>query len=244
MSSPWDLQSDFSQVTDQLQPITLQPADGGKLPRPCPPRWQRRAVTTSEGGRERWARHYHQRRPLAPFGRGFDPQRRKWETRSSMPPPGDCPGQSSKRGWQLAGSRWGMHLARNLAICRGARSIDYDPAEANRQGAPAGLPEPSWANFATDVLARIQSQAEQAPPAAWPAVGHRPGPKVYMQSEMIVDNGFRVVAADGTVWEVEGYQSPDSITDLFTINVMRRPAGTIGRLRSPCRPQGAADLHY
>ena len=46
--------------------------------------------------------------------------------------------------------------------------------------------------------------------------------KVYMQSELIVDNGFRVVAADGTIWEIAGYQSPDSITDLFTINVMRR----------------------
>jgi hypothetical protein len=46
--------------------------------------------------------------------------------------------------------------------------------------------------------------------------------KIYLAEQIPVDNGFQIVAVDGTTYEVTGYESPDEIGRLFVINAERR----------------------
>jgi hypothetical protein len=213
MPGIFDPQADFAQVVDALQPVALRRCDGsgttalsGAL---------RRAVATREAA--------------ASDGK-YTTSDVHWHIAAAeltVPPRlGDQIVDQSGENWtiletQLAtcGSRWNC-TARNLAIAGGLNSYVTILREVATKG-ESGAAELTFVPFVSAVQARIQelsaTRSEQH--------GRQSGvvtAKVYLAEQILVDNGDRVQAADGTMYEITGYESADSITSLFTINAIRR----------------------
>lgn len=112
-------------------------------------------------------------------------------------------------------------VARNLAI---TSNLDQYITINRRQigkGLGGAAETIGWELYAANVQARVQVQTETRSEQ----FGRQSGvirAKVYMQQEYTLDNSYQIVDGGNTVWEIEGYESPDSITDLFCLNVMRR----------------------
>ena len=121
---------------------------------------------------------------------------------------------------QLAtcGSRWKC-TARNLALAGGLNTYITILREVATKG-PSGAVEPTFVPYASAVQARIQeisaTRGEQRRQSGIVKA------KIYLAQQILVDNGNRIQAADGTLYEVTGYNHPDSIASLFTINAIRR----------------------
>ena len=213
MTTAFDPQSDFAQVADALEPATLQRADGSQ--RDAAGRRSARAITTRE----------------AAISDGkYTASDVRWHlaaTELSAPPRlGDRIVDASGEAWtvleaQLAtcGSRWKC-TARNLALVGGLNTFVAILREVAGKG-PSGAVEPTYVPYASAVRARIQEltakRGEQH--------GRQSGvvkAKIYLAEQVLVDNGNRIQAADGTTYEVTGYERPDSIASLFTINAIRR----------------------
>lgn len=213
MPGQFDPATDFAQVADALEPVTLRRSDGsgasslaGAL---------RRAVTTREAA--------------ASDGK-YTSSDVRWhlpaDELSAPPRLGDQIVDASGESWtiletQLAtcGSRW-QCTTRNLALAGGLNTYITILREVAAKG-PSGAVEATWAPVANLVRARIQELSavrnEQH--------GRQSGTvraKIYLAEQILVDNGNRVQAADGTVYEVTGYELADSISSLFTINALRR----------------------
>ncbi len=111
-------------------------------------------------------------------------------------------------------------VTRNLAIAAGLDTLITIRRELIMKGAN-GAAERSWQSYRTNIRARIQEQAAERSEQH----GRQSGvvtAKVYLAEQIPVDNGFQIVAADGTTYEVIGYESPDEIGRLFVINAERR----------------------
>jgi hypothetical protein len=213
MPAVFDPQSDFAQVTDALEPATLRRADGsGSVALASA---LRRAITTreaaaSDGKYTTSDVHWH----LAAAELAAPPRL------------GDQIIDANGEAWtiletQLAtcGSRWKC-TARNLALAGGLNTYITILREVATKG-PSGAVEPTFVPYVSAVQARIQelsaTRGEQH--------GRQSGivkAKIYVAQQILVDNGNRIQAADGTVYEVTGYERPDSIASLFTINAIRR----------------------
>jgi hypothetical protein len=208
-----DLQADFAAVADGLEAVTLQRADGSRVV--AVPTALRRAIMTREAaisdGRYTTADvHWH-----LPA-----------DELDAAPRLGDQIVDASGEAWtiletQLAtcGSRF-VCIARNLAIAGGLNTLITIRREVVTKGT-SGAVERSWENYRINVRARIQEQAA----ARSEQHGRQSGivtAKIYVTEQIPVDNGFQIVAADGTLYEVTGYESPDSIVSLFVINAERR----------------------
>ncbi|HEX4000644.1 MAG TPA: head-tail adaptor protein [Pirellulales bacterium] len=213
MTASFNPQADFALVTDALEPATLRRCDGsgatalaGAL---------RRAVNTreaaaSDGKYTTSDVHWH----LAAAELNAPPQL------------GDQIVDTSGEAWtiletQLAtcGSRWKC-TARNLALAGGLNTFITILREVAAKG-PSGAVEPTFVPFASAVRARIQeltsARSEQH--------GRQSGivtTKIYLAQQILVDNGNRIQAADGAIYQVTGYELADSIASLFTINALRR----------------------
>jgi len=213
MAAGLDPQSDFAQVTDGLEPATLRRVDGsGAIAITSA---LRRAVTTREAA--------------ASDGK-YTTSDVHWHLAAAeLPAPprlGDQIIDASSESWtiletQLAtcGSRWNC-TARNLALAGGLNTYVTILREVATKG-PSGAVEPTFVPYASGVQARIQelsaTRNEQH--------GRQSGivkAKIYLAQQVLVDNGNRIQAADGTLYEVTGYERPDSIASLFTINAIRR----------------------
>jgi hypothetical protein len=212
MTDGFDPHSDFVQVADALEPVKLNRADGsgsteltGAL---------RRAMTTREAA--------------ASDGK-YTTSDVHWHLAADLPAPprlGDQIIDAGGEAWTIleaqlvtCGSRWKC-ATRNLALAGGLNTYITILREVATKG-PNGAVEPTFVPYASAVQARIQelsaSRGEQH--------GRQSGTvkaKVYMAQQILVDNGNRIQAADGTLYEVTGYERPDSIASLFVINAIRR----------------------
>ncbi len=213
MTVAFNPQADFSQVADRLEPVTLKRSDesgsvalSGAL---------RRAMTTREAAQSDGKYttsdvHWH----LAAA------------ELSAQPRLGDQIIDASGESWtilktQLAtcGSRWNC-TARNLALAGGLNTFITILREVAAKG-PSGAVEPAFVPFASGVRARIQELSA----VRGQQHGRQSGTitaKIYLAQQILVDNGDRIESSAGTIYEVVGYESPDSITRLFTINAIRR----------------------
>lgn len=213
MTATFNPQADFSQVADALEAVILKPSDGsgstaisGAL---------RRAVTTREA---------------ATSGGKYTASDVHWHLAAAELPAaprlGDKIIDAAGECWtiletQLAtcGSRWNC-TTRNLALAGGLNTFVTILREVATKG-PSGAVEPTFIPIASAVRARIQELSA----ARGEQHGRQSGTikaKIYLAEQILVDNGNRIEAADGTVYEVVGYESADSITSLFTINAIRR----------------------
>jgi hypothetical protein len=86
----------------------------------------------------------------------------------------------------------------------------------------SGAVESSWPIWKQNVRGRLQESSSNRSEQH----GRQSGTitaKVFTAVQYKLDNGYRVVRnSDGVIWEVEGYENPDSIGSLATLNVMRR----------------------
>jgi hypothetical protein len=208
-----DLQTDFAAIADRLEAVTLQRGDGSGVVAILAV--LRRAITTRE----------------AAISDGkYTTADVRWHLAASelaQPPRlGDRIVDGSGEAWTIlltrlatCGSRYEC-IARNLAIAGGLDTLVTIRREVATKGT-SGAVERSWENYRINVRARIQEQAAVRSEQH----GRQSGvvtAKVYVAEQILVDNGFQIVAADGTVYEVTGFESPDSIGSLFVINAERR----------------------
>jgi hypothetical protein len=110
--------------------------------------------------------------------------------------------------------------ARNLAITGGLNELITIQRRTIAKGTE-GAAESTWGTYQSNVRARIQEQRSDRSEQ----LGKQSGvvsAKCYLAQELLLDNTYRIVRADSTVYEVEGYESPDSIGSLTVINCMRR----------------------
>ena len=213
MTTAFDPQGDFEQITDQLEAVTLRRADGSAFA--AIGAALRRAVTTREAA--------------ASDGR-YTASDVRWHLPAAelAAPPrlGDRIVDATAGCWtiletrlQTCGSRWEC-VTRNLALAGGLTSFVTILREVAVKGA-SGAVEPTYVPLASAVAARIQELSSRRREEH----GRQSGiveAKIYLAEQILVDNGCRVQAADGTLYEVTGYERPDSITSLFTINAIRR----------------------
>ncbi|HEV2970688.1 MAG TPA: hypothetical protein VGY55_12025 [Pirellulales bacterium] len=213
MLGPLDLQSDFAQIADDLEGVTLRRADGITATRLASA--LRRAITTGEA---------------ATSDGEYTTADVRWHLAAAelddAPELGDRIVDSSGESWMIlatrlatCGSRFEC-IARNLAITAGLNTLIAIRREVIAKG-QSGAAERSWEDYRLGVRARIQEQAAERSEQH----GRRSGivtAKVYVAEQIVVDNGFQIVAADGMEYEVTGYERPDSITNLFVINAERR----------------------
>jgi head-tail adaptor len=213
MTASLDVQTDFSAVADGLEAVTLERADGaGSVAISAA---LRRAITTRE----------------AAISDGkYTTTDVRWHLPAAglaaAPGLGDRIVDGNDETWtiletQLAtcGSRF-VCIARNLAVAGGLNTLITIRREIATKGT-SGAVDRTWEDYRINVRARIQEQtAERAEQH-----GRQSGvvtAKVYVAEQILVDNGFQIIAADGTVYEVSGYESPDDIGRLFVINAERR----------------------
>jgi hypothetical protein len=110
--------------------------------------------------------------------------------------------------------------ARDLAITVGLNelvTINRLATSKDSEGAVVKTP----VLYLTDVRARLQEESSER----GPQFGRQSGTvnaKCYLAQQLLLDNSFQIVRADGKIYEVVGYESPDSIGSLTTINCMRR----------------------
>ncbi len=213
MVTGFDPQSDFAQVADALESVTLRRVDGsGSVALASA---LRRSVTTRE---------------VAASDGKYTTSDVHWHLAAaelaSPPRLGDQIIDATGEAWtiletQLAtcGSRWKC-TARNLVLAGGLNTYITILREVATKG-PSGAVEPTFAPYASGLQARIQelsaTRGEQH--------GRQSGivkAKIYLTQQILVDNGNRIQAADGSLYEVTGYDHPDSIASLFTINAIRR----------------------
>jgi hypothetical protein len=213
MDTTFDPQADFPQVADALETVGLRRADGSgttKLTSALRRSMSIREAAASDGKYTASDVHWH-----LPA------------TQLSLPPRlGDQIIDTTGESWtifeiQLAtcGSRWNC-TTRNLALAGGLNTYVTILREVATKGTD-GAVEPTFVPFASGLRARIQELAATRSEQH----GRQSGivkARVYLAEQILVDNGNRVQAADGTVYEVAGYESADSITSLFTINAIRR----------------------
>jgi hypothetical protein len=212
MSDLLDVQTDFAIVADRLEPVTLERRDGASVPLAGA---LRRAVTTREAaisdgkytsGDVRW--HLSAAELAKP------------------PRLGDRIIDGGDQSWTIlelrlatCGSRFEC-VTRNLAIAAGLDTLISIRRDLVVKGVN-GAAERSWQSYRTNVRARIQEQTAERSEQH----GRQSGvvtAKIYLAEQIPVDNGFQIVAADGTTYEVTGYESPDEIGRLFVINAERR----------------------
>jgi hypothetical protein len=213
MADGFNPQSDFAQVADALEPATLRRADGSGSTGLTSA--LRRAMTTreaaaSDGKYTTSDVHWHLAAAELPVS----------------PRLGDQILDADGENWTIletqqatCGSRWKC-TTRNLALAGGLNTYITILREVAAKG-PSGAVEPTFVPYVSGVRARIQElsaiRGEQH--------GRQSGTvkaKIYMAQQILVDNGNRIQAADGTLYEVTGYELPDSIASLFTINAIRR----------------------
>jgi hypothetical protein len=213
MIAEFDPDPDFAQVADRLETVTLRRTDGSASAAITAA--LRRAVTTREAavsdGRYT-ASDLHWHLPASEL--------------DAPPRLGDRIVDAAAQCWtiletrlQTCGARWEC-IARNLALAGGLTSFVTIVREVPVKGA-SGAVEPTYVPLASAVAARIQELS------SWRREEHgrQSGTvevKIYLAEQILVDNGCRVQAADGTLYEVTGYERPNSITSLFTINAIRR----------------------
>ncbi len=208
-----DLQTDFAAVADGLEAVSLERADGSGSAAIAAA--LRRAITTRE----------------AAISDGkYTTADVRWhlpaDELDAAPRLADRIVDGSGEAWtiletQLAtcGSRF-VCVARNLAIAGELNTLVTIRREIATKGT-SGAVERSWENFRINVRARIQERAAERSEQH----GRQSGvvtAKVYVAEQIPVDNGFQIVAPDGTLYEVTGYESPDDIGRLFVINAERR----------------------
>ena len=213
MTSGFNPQSDFAQVTDALEAVTLRRADGSGSTAVASA--LRRAMTTREAA--------------ASDGK-YTTSDVSWHLAAAeLPAPprlGDQIIDATAEAWtiletQLAtcGSRWKC-TARNLALAGGLNTYITILREVATKG-PSGAVEPTFVPYASGVRARIQETSS----VRGEQHGRQSGTvraQIYLSEQILVDNGNRIQAADGTLYEVTGYERADSIASLFTINATRR----------------------
>jgi head-tail adaptor len=213
MSSEFDPQADFALVADQLEVVTLRRADG--------------SAAAAIGAALRLAVATHE--AAASDGR-YTANDVRWHLPAAelAAPPrlGDRIVDAAAGCWtiletrlQTCGSRWEC-VTRNLALTGGLTSFVTILREVAVKGA-SGAVEPTYVPLASAVAARIQELSSRRHEEH----GRQSGiveAKIYLAEQITVDNGCRVQAADGTLYEITGYEQPDSITSLFTINAIRR----------------------
>lgn len=213
MANAFDLQSDFAQVTDALEAVTLRRVDGSGATQIASA--LQRAVTTREAA--------------ASDGK-YTTSDVNWHLPAwDLPAPprlGDQIVDSAAEAWtiletQLAtcGSRWKC-TARNLALAGGLNTHITILREVATKG-PSGAVEPTFVPYASVVRARIQENSA----VRGEQHGRQSGivkAQIYLAEQILVDNGNRIQAADGRVFEIAGYERADSIGSLFTINAIRR----------------------
>ncbi len=213
MAAAFDVQADFAQVADQLEAVTLERADGaessplaGAL---------RRAIGTREA---------------AASGGKYTAADVRWHLAAAVlaaaPRLGDRIIDAAGEAWTIletrlatCGSRYEC-ASRNLAIAAGLDTSITIRREQIAKSA-SGAVERCWTDYRINVRARIQEQSARRGEQH----GRQSGivtAKIYLAEQIAIDNGFRIVAADGTLYEVIGCANPDSITGLFTITAERR----------------------
>ena len=213
MAVDFDPQSDFAQVADALEPAMLRRADGSGSTAVASA--LRRTVTTREAA--------------ASDGK-YTTSDVHWHLAAAeLPAPprlGDQIIDATAEAWtiletQLAtcGSRWKC-TTRNLALTGNLNAYVTILREVATKG-PSGAVEPTFVPYASCVRARIQELSAVRDEQH----GRQSGSvkvKIYLAQQILVDNGNRIQAADGTLYEVTGYERADSIASLFTINATRR----------------------
>jgi hypothetical protein len=211
--SALNLQHDFATIADGLESVTLERRDGGGATPLA--NALRRAVTTRE------AEQSDGRYTAADV---------RWHLDASelTEPPrlGDRLLDTAGETWTVletrlatGGSRWAC-LCRNLAIVGGLDTYIAIRRERVTKGA-GGAVERTWENFRTGVRARIQIQEAQRREEHGRQAGLVTA-KIFVAEQIELDNGYQIVAADGTVFEITGFRSPDTLGRLFEIDAVRR----------------------
>ena len=116
-------------------------------------------------------------------------------------------------------SRWEC-LARNLAIVGGLNAYVTILREVAAKGR-SGAVEPMLVALTSAVRARVQELSSRRAEEH----GRQSGvieARIYLAEPIVVDGACRVQTADGTLYEVTGYEHAESIGSLFTINAIRR----------------------
>ena len=208
-----DLSSDFVQVADRLEAVTLR--RGGGAAAVAVPSALRRAVTTREA---------------ADSNGRYTASDVRWHLAAaelpSAPGLGERIVDASGECWTIletrratCGTRWEC-IARNLALVGGLNAYVTILREVAAKGR-GGAAETTLVTLAAAVRARVQELSSRRAEEH----GRQSGliaAKIYLAEPVLVDGACRVQTADGTLYEVTGYEHAESIGSLFTINAIRR----------------------
>ncbi len=212
MSGLFDVQTDFATVADGLEAVTLVRREGRSTPLAGA---LRRAVTSREAA--------------ASDGK-YTAADVRWHLAANeldAPPQlGDQIVDGEGESWTILHTRLATVssrfecVARNLTIAAGLDTLITIRRERITKG-PSGAAERSWEDYRSGVRAKIQEQAATRSEQHDRQSGIVTA-RIYVAEQIEVDNGFQIVARDGTTYEVTGFESPDEIGKLFVINAERR----------------------
>lgn len=206
-----NLDDDFLNVADNLEPVTLRtPGTTATLD---VPEALRRRVSVSEA---------------AAAGGKYSASDVAWHLPAGVvtvqPALGSTITDSAGSTWtvlevhlETLGSRWRC-VARDLAIAgRLDTVITIEKAAVTKSA--GGAAEYAWDVYRAGLRARIQPRAAERTVDNDLRTGKTPF-AIYVAEQVLVDQTHRVVASDGTVYQVTGYEAADRIDGLFVIHAV------------------------
>jgi len=115
--------------------------------------------------------------------------------------------------------------ARNLAITGNLNETITVQQRQVTKGSE-GAVEWTWATLYSNVRARIQEDSSERS-EQFGRQSATINANCFLQNKLLLDNSHRLVRSDNTTYEVIGYENPDQIGALTTINCLRRLGATV-----------------
>ena len=212
MTPDFDPSSDFQDVTDGLQLVTVATPGSSEVTEV--PHALRRAVTAREAQRSAGrltAADVAWHLPAAEL--------------PEPPEPGDLILEAGGRRWTVLevqratlDARWRC-LARDLAV---AHRLDdtVDIQQATYTKSSGGADEPTWHTWKTGLRARIQPALAEVKDERLRQVT-RSVYLIYLEENLSVDHRHRVKGPDGTLYRVTGFRKAQRIDAVMEIDAVR-----------------------
>ena len=213
MSFKTDIAGDFAAVVDGLEEVTLAPPDG--------------LLGVQSVEVESALRRAVSKREAAASQGKYTTSDTAWHFPLSAGTPylGGTITDGDGGEWRILeahketlSARWRC-ICRELAIIGGLDTyITIQKRTASK--ASDGSAVYTWAVYKVNMRARIQQEAAQREKEREQRTSRITG-TVFFAEQVLLGEQYRIVAQDGTVWEIAGDSQRDSITGLYTVSVER-----------------------
>jgi len=212
--------SDFAQVTDGLETVTLWRRGSSRT---TVVTGAKRAVATTQSAKTR--NRHNTWKDIASDGR-YAARDLDWHLPAQQlddaPRPGDAIVDSDGRRWTILEtqratlqSRWRC-ATRNLAIVYGLDDT-VTILKATYAKGNAGALEATWRPWKTGVRARIQPAATEVRTERQARRTNRRF-RIFLEEDVALDHTHRIKAPDGTIYGIRGTNGADRIDEVQTVD--------------------------